>query len=264
MPSSSSRTGSQVGAGVTRWNYGGHPAQYADLYSPTGPIQPAVLVIIHGGFWRSQYDSSLGDPLSRDLADRGFACWNLEYRRVGDGGGWPATFDDIAAGIDLLGRPPGVNLRNVIAIGHSAGGQLAVWAAGRHTLPSTTPGANPTVRLTAAIPQAGVLDLTRAGGEGVGGLAVTDLIGGTPAGVSDRYAIADPIRRLPIGVPVRAVHSRADDMVPFDQSEHYVRAATAVGDDAELVEVDGDHYAVIDTDSDAWHTIVALLPGLLI
>ena len=110
------------------YRYGPDPAQHGELWLPADPV-PGTIVVIHGGFWRARYDLSLARPLAADLAQRGYAVWNLEYRRPGGGGGWPATFEDVAAGIDLLAGLP-VDTSTVVAIGHSAGGQLAAWAAG--------------------------------------------------------------------------------------------------------------------------------------
>src|SRR5579859_5548688 len=140
--------------------YGAHPAQFGELWLPGGPPLGAV-VIIHGGFWRARYDLSLGRPLAADLTARGYATWNLEYRRVAAGGGWPATFGDVAAGIDLLATLP-VDTSRVVAVGHSAGGHLATWAAGRAKLPPGMPGAPGTagrafVAVTGVVSQAGVL-----------------------------------------------------------------------------------------------------------
>ena len=124
--------------------YGAHPAQFGELWLPDGARRngapPGTVVIIHGGFWRARYDLRLGRPLAADLAARGYAAWNLEYRRALAGGGWPGTFEDVAAGIDLLATLP-VDTTAVIAVGHSAGGHLAAWAAGRAKLPPGAPGA---------------------------------------------------------------------------------------------------------------------------
>lgn len=119
--------------------YGPDPAQFGELWLP-GTAPGETVVLVHGGFWRARYDLSLGRPLAADLVRRGYAVWNLEYRRAGAGGGWPATFEDIAAGIDHLADLP-VGTSRVVAIGHSAGGHLAAWAAGRAGLPPGAPGA---------------------------------------------------------------------------------------------------------------------------
>ena len=123
-------------------SYGPDPAQFGELWVPRAPGHRGVVVILHGGFWQARYDLSLGRPLAADLAARGYAAWNLEYRRVSGGGGWPGTFGDVAAGIDLLATLP-VDTSRVVVVGHSAGGHLAAWAAGRAKLPPGAPGGTP-------------------------------------------------------------------------------------------------------------------------
>ena len=204
--------------------YGPDPAQFGELWLPS--VTPAAtVVIVHGGFWRARYDLSLGRPLAADLAQRGYAVWNLEYRRVGAGGGWPATFEDIAAGIDVLAELPVATTR-VAAIGHSAGGHLAAWAAGRAGLPPGAPGARPLVAVSAVIAQAGVLALADCAREGVGGTAALDLMGGPPRDLPQRYQLADPIAAVPVEAAVLCLHSRSDGAVPFAYSERYAAAAT--------------------------------------
>ena len=145
--------------------YGSDPSQLGELFLPAGARPFAVVVVVHGGYWKAQYDRSLMTDLCLDLAAHGLAAWNLEYRRVGSGGGWPATLLDVAAGVDLLAdlEAP-LDLSRVVAVGHSAGGQLALWAASRPTLPADAPGADPRVVIGAVVSQAGLLDLTLAAG----------------------------------------------------------------------------------------------------
>jgi dipeptidyl aminopeptidase/acylaminoacyl peptidase len=169
---------------------------------------------------------------------------------------------DVADAIDELADLD-VDTSEVVAVGHSAGGHLATWAAARARLPAAAPGAHPRVAVTAVISQSGVLDLHTAATTGVGGTAVPDLLGGKPADVPQRYAWADPIAHVPLSAPVVCVHSRPDDTVPFSQSEAYVAAARAAGGDAVLVEVDGDHMAHRDPTSPAWAAVVDSLPRLL-
>jgi acetyl esterase/lipase len=241
--------------------YGADPAQFGELWLPS--VTPAAtVVIIHGGFWRARYDLSLGRPLAADLAQRGYAAWNLEYRRVGAGGGWPATFEDIAAGIDLLAELP-VGSTRVAASGHSAGGHLAAWAAGRPGLPPGAPGARPLVAVAAVISQAGVLALADCAREGVGGTAALDLMGGRPQDLPQRYQLADPMTAVPVEAPVLCLHSRADDAVPFAYSERYASAASQAGGRARLHETDGDHFTLIDPHSADWQVAASALPGLL-
>ncbi len=240
--------------------YGPHPSQFGELTLPTpdGPVR-GVVVVLHGGFWRQAFGLELGGPLAADLGAAGLAVWNIEYRRVGGGGGWTATFDDVAAAVDLLAGPvqrlegDRLPLDRVIAIGHSAGGHLATWLAARSTFPDAGRWAAPAVRLQGVISQAGVLDLHDASAHGVGRGAVEDLLGGRPEIVPDRYELASPVARVPIGVPVVCVHGTADGNVPIRQSERFVAAARAAGDDAELVTLPGvDHFAVIDPSAAAW------------
>lgn len=236
--------------------YGGDRSQFGELYRPSGRAHPGTVVIIHGGFWRAQYDLGLGRPLALDLAARGHVVWNLEYRRVGNGGGWPATFEDVAAGIDHLTTLE-VDLSSVVAIGHSAGGQLAVWAAGvAASTQLTPPPTPPRLALTGVIAQAGVLDLATAAEQDISDGAVVELLGGRPDQHPDRYARADPIGQVPLRVPVRCLHSPADADVPFAQSTAYVRAATAAGADVRLIQTEGDHMTLIDPASDAWQSAV--------
>jgi acetyl esterase/lipase len=244
-----------------RIHYGPDRAQFGELYRPAGGDRSGTVVVIHGGFWRARYAAPLGRPLAADLAAHGFTAWNIEYRRVGNGGGWPETLSDVAAAIDHLAEMD-VDSSRVVTVGHSAGGHLAVWALGRPLLPAGVPGADPAVRVTAAVSQAGVLDLGTAAREEVGGTAVPDLLGGAPGDVPERYAVADPMRRIPLSQPVLCVHSRADESVPYAQSEAYVAAARSAGAPAALQEVTGDHMAVIDPATPAWTTVRESLPDL--
>ena len=245
---------------MPRLEYGTHPSQFGELTLPAGD-GPArgIALVVHGGFWRQAYGLELGRPLAAELAAAGWAAWNLEYRRVGGDGGWPETLSDVAAGLDALAGPGQqaaegrLPLDRVVAIGHSAGGHLSTWLAARPTLPADAPGADPAVGLRGVVSQAGVLDLVDASAHGVGRGAVEDLLGARPELVPDRYAMASPTARLPIGVPVVCVHGAADVNVPIRQSRRFVAAATAAGDRAELIELPGiDHFAVIDPSHTAW------------
>jgi acetyl esterase/lipase len=210
-------------------------------------------VVLHGGHWRTRYGKLIMRPLARDLARRGWAAWNLEYRRLGTGrhggGGWPATFEDVAAGIDHLPvlADALLDLTRVVGVGHSAGGQLALWAAARPGLPAGAPGAGPRVRLRAVVALAAVSDLERAG------TVAHELLGGTLAEVPGRFAQADPVRRVPLGVSTLLVHPADDATVSVQRSRAYAAAARAAGDDIELVEsASGGHRAPIDPGSEAW------------
>jgi acetyl esterase/lipase len=147
--------------------------------------------------------------------------------------------------------------------GHSAGGHLAAWAAGRAGLPPGAPGARPLVAVTAVISQAGVLALADCAREGVGGTAALDLMGGHPQDLPQRYRLADPMTAVPVEAAVLCLHSRADDAVPFAYSQRYVAAAARAGGRARLHETGGDHFTLIDPHSADWQVAADALPALL-
>lgn len=243
--------------------YGTQPSQHGTLSLPDCPGRWPVAVVIHGGFWRTAYGADLTSEPAEDLARHGFAAWNIEYRRVGGdpdrgGGGWPATCLDVAAAVDRLatiGRTLQVgslDLSRVVAIGHSAGGQLAGWLAGRGSLPADSPGASPLVPLTGFVSQAGVLDLELALKEDLGSGAIRNFLGAWADDPAAR-SLACPSALLPMGVPSMCVHGTADDDVPLSQSQRFVATARRAGDDSRLLVLPGtDHYALIDVTSSAW------------
>ncbi len=237
--------------------YGDDPEQKAELHRPAARSH-GIVVVLHGGFWRAVYDWTLGRPLAESLARHGWTALNLEYRRVGNGGGFPETFDDVAAGIDRLADVDDLDTSRVITLGHSAGGQLAVWAAGRPQLDDDR-WSSPKVPVTGAVAQAGVLDLRAAVERGLGGDAVANFLG---ADADGRHDVADPLARVPLDVPVWCIHGRDDLQVPLEQSQAYVTAARAAGAQAALATVDGDHYALIDTTTRAWVRTLEILDEL--
>jgi len=225
--------------------YGSHASQVVELFEPAGAPRGAV-VVIHGGFWRAAYDRHLMDDLCRDLAGRGWAAWNLEYRRLGDGGGWPTTFEDVEAGMRSI--PASNNLLQasnnllLVAIGHSAGGQLALWAAARSLV-------------THVVSQAGVTDLAEAARLRLSRSVVAELL------APEAYQLASPIELLPLGVPQLLVHGDDDDTVPAAFSTTYHVAAVAAGDRVDLVTLPGvGHYEHLDPSSAAWRAVIDWLP----
>jgi acetyl esterase/lipase len=243
--------------------YGSDPSQFGDLHLPARGRRPGTVVLIHGGWWGPNYGADRLDGVAADLARRGWVTWNIEYRRVGLGGGYPSTLDDVAAAIDYLPELEAVDHEPVVAIGHSAGGHLAVWAAGRSKLTAGAPGARPVVELTGAISLAGAVDLGKAAREEIGDGAAIKLMGGGPDELPRQYAVADPIALVPIRAAVRCVHAKGDDRVPFAQSVSYVTTALAAGEDARLIEVDGDHQSVADTSAPSWPVVATALEELM-
>lgn len=234
--------------------YGDHASQHGELFVPEGSGPHAVVIVVHGGYWKAQYDRSLMTRVCEDLAHRRLAAWNLEYRRVGDGGGWPETFADVATGVDALrdfAAP--LDLDRVGAVGHSAGGHLALWAAARTTLPEGTPGAAPRVTPHAVVSQAGVADLRLAARTPPSDEPTRALLGGRPDDHPERYDLASPRERLPLGVAQLLLHGDRDDTVSIRLAEAYAAAAAAAGDPCELRVLPGTgHFEHIDPRTVAW------------
>ena len=233
--------------------YGGDPSQLVELFLPEGAGPHPVAVVVHGGYWRARYDRSLMTPLCLDLAAHGLAAWNLEYRRVGAGGGWPETLLDVAAGVDALAEADApLDLGRVAAVGHSAGGQLAVWAAARPKLPAASPGANPRVHIGAVVSQAGVLDLRLAAALTPSAEPTRALLG-DPAENHEAYDVASPAEHLPLRIPQLVLHGDVDETVSMRIAESYAARARDMGDACELVVLPGTgHFEHIDAGSDAW------------
>jgi acetyl esterase/lipase len=219
---------------ASRHSYGDDPSQYAVLYGE-GP----VAVVIHGGFWKAEYDLTLMDALCADLAERGWAAYNIEYRRLGAGGGVPATLADVAAAIDHLATLE-LDLSRVVTIGHSAGGQLAAWAATRE---------HAKVAVTQVVSQAGVLDLQRARELRLSDGVVDRFLGDEPT------SVASPIERLPLGVPALLTHGALDDTVPLEISQRFAEASGATL----VVEPEEGHMGHIDPANPLWKAVTAWL-----
>jgi len=242
-------------------HYGPEPDQFGELWlPPTGATAP-VVVLIHGGYWRARYRLDLMHALAADLVRRGYRVWNIEYRRVGTpGGGWPGTFQDVAAALDALAEH--TPAASVVLVGHSAGGHLALWAAARRRLPATAPhglGRPAVVVPDLVVSLAGVSDLTEAADRRLSDDAVVGLLGGTPAEIPDVYRLACPLRLLPLGVPQVAAHGTRDTSVPLDLTTLY--AAAAGPECVPMILPGADHFDVIDPTSAAWAAVVTCLPS---
>ncbi|MEW2084662.1 alpha/beta hydrolase [Streptomyces sp. NPDC005283] len=248
--------------------YGAHPDQVVDFYAPRGGLAGAPLVVmLHGGAWRSAYDRQHVTPFVDFLARRGLAVANVEYRRGSElpqqrgseavAGRWPETFDDVATAMDALPGLvkdvlPQADARRTVVTGHSAGGQLALWAAARHLLPAGSPwrlAAPPALRGVVAL--APVADFTQAVALDVCGGAVTQFLGGD-AQFDARRAHADPAVLVPTGIATTVVQGRTDIVVPYAVPEAYVDAAAKAGETVGLTLLeDVGHFPLIDPAADA-------------
>jgi dipeptidyl aminopeptidase/acylaminoacyl peptidase len=239
------------GAAPQTHRYGKGPEQEADLLVPPGEQPHRVAVLLHGGFWGARYTRSIMGALAVDLARRGWATWNIEYRRDGSGGGAHQTLADVAAAVDALRTFDGrLDAGRLLVIGHSAGGQLALCSAWL-------------APVAAVVSLAGVCDLVAAANQGIGENAAVRFIGATPQERPDEYALANPLARLPTGVDVLLVHGDADTRVPVEQSRDYAAAARAAGDRCELLELPGvDHLSLIDPRTSVWAAVAERLPAL--
>ncbi len=252
-------------------DYGPDPNQFGHLYLPEGEGPFPVLVVIHGGCWLSFANLGYLGRFAKAFAEAGIATWNIEYRRVDNpGGGWPNTFLDVANGIDVLrtvGDEYRLDLNQVVAVGHSAGGHLALWAAARprideeSVLYSETP-----LPIVAAVSLAGPGQLAPfrdTDNEVCGGDVIDQLLGGSPDEVPDHYAAGSPIQMLPLGVPQRLITGVDDPAVPPTYAETYAAAATKAGDDAVALILDGAaHFEAIVPGTDVWPEVQAEILGL--
>jgi acetyl esterase/lipase len=239
-----------------RLAYGTDEFQFGELRLPHGEGPHPTSIVIHGGFWRAKYDLDYIRPVCDSLAEVGIASWNVEYRRIGNpGGGYPGSLDDIAAARDYLASITSrfnLDPKRVIAIGHSAGGHLALWLAGQKQI------------LTGAISLAGVVDLHRGWELKLSNNIVGEFLGGSPDEVPEHYAFASPIERLPLGIPQRLFHGTADASVPFEISERYVEAARSRGDDATLIALpDANHFDPVDPRTKEFAQVIAASADLL-
>lgn len=231
-------------------SYGSHPAQYGHLRLPgrrTGSVP--IVVLLHGGFWRSKWEMDLMDALAVDLAEHGFASWNVEYRRP-DRHGWDATTSDVEASIRHLERLdlPGRDLATVALVGHSAGGQLAVRAAA-----DLTRGCH--IRPALVVSLAGVLDLHQSYERDLGDGAVQTALGASPDTDPDAYARSSPLASLPVGVPTLVVTASSDSPDLNEMSSRYVASARSAGDAVTALTGAGDHFTLIDPSSEIWAAV---------
>lgn len=235
---------------------------WADLFLPPGEHgagEVPLVVLIHGGAWKSEIGADVFVTFARRLAERGLAVYNVEYRRVGAGGGWPTTFADVAAALDYIPNikkaVPSLNTDDVVVAGHSAGGQLSMWAGTRHKLKNDDVGSKPRFKPERVISLSGPIDMTTA--VQMGDKNIVEALSGTPDEVPERYAEVDPIQNIEPAIPVIAMNGDKDRIVPAVLSRNYIRAAKAAGAKAELVILPGiNHVQIVDPGNPQFITVL--------
>lgn len=246
----------------TRIAYGAHSQQFGHVFLPdletvTGPVP--VVMVVHGGSWHGRYQLTLGTALAVDLARRGVVAWNVEYRRLEAGGAWEEMSADVVAAFETIftevvphAQRAGIEIDvdRVRLVGHSAGGQLAVWLAGENT----------SVRPEFVVSQAGALDLVTPGERGRRVHAFEALFGASYTDEPERYRSASPTHRVPIGVPVAVLHGTTDEQVPVSVAHRYAEVAATAGDPVSLELFDGDdHVAFLNRTTRSWERSLELL-----
>jgi acetyl esterase/lipase len=242
--------------GFSRIPYGPDPNHFGDLRLPKSGSKHPVVVNIHGGFWRARYDLTHAGHLCAALTREGYGTWNLEYRRVGNpGGGWPGSFEDVTHGLQFLpqiAEKYRLDLKRVIVMGHSAGGQLALVLAAHQ--PS----------LRGVVSLAGVADMRRAHELKLSNDAVGEFLGGSPESVAEHYREADPMELPMPKMPQRLIHGTKDDIVPIEISRRYRDAKHKAGEPVNLVEVpNAGHFDLIDPRTEAWKTVESVARELV-
>lgn len=239
--------------------YGSSPAQVVELFLPKGKGPHPVVVLVHGGCFLAEYQGlPQTSGIAADLAGRGYAVWNVEYRKLGeDGAGYPGTFQDVAAAVDRIRtEAPTYKLdsRRVVAVGHSAGGHLALWAASRGKLSTDSQlrRAEP-LKIRAVVSLGGIGDLKAHAGvfSGACGPTISQV---APPGT---YAETSPGELLPSGAAVTMIHGEFDHVMPPGTGRDYAAKVRASGDTAEAIEIKGvGHFDPVIPTTDAWKTVV--------
>jgi len=239
-----------------RLSYGSDPNQFGELRVPKGGGPFPVLISIHGGYWRAKYDLAYMGHLCAALTGKGLATWNLEYRRVGNaGGGWPGTFEDVRNGyrfVSQLAKRYNLDPAKWAAVGHSAGGQLALCLAGHE----------PAVKRVVSL--AGVVDLQQAWELHLSDNAVVGFLGGEPAAVPEHYHEADPMQLKISQATQWLIHGASDDTVPPFLSRNYAEQKKTRGENVHYLEIStAGHFDLVDPRSSAWPKVEGTVMHLL-
>ncbi len=228
--------------------YGTLPDQFGDLRLPEND-RHYLIVVVHGGLWKHEWTHDTIEGIAVDLTRRGYVTWNLEYRRVGLGGGWPESFDDVAAAVAAAPNLTGIEAKNMVVLGHSAGGAMALWAGGlgKDVAPGLVVGMAP------------MPDLVRAEDEGIGQGSVRKMLGRTRPQPSE-YS---PLHRLPTGTDTVIAVADGDELVPASHGKDYVAAASAAGDSVEFIETPGLHSSFLGPEAAAWKDVAGAVSSRL-
>lgn len=241
--------------------------QYGLLMLPKGEIKGTV-VLVHGGSWLTLHPATeQTGEIQMALADKGYASWSVEYRRLGSDGGFPNTFLDVAAGTDYLTeldpKVEGVTTedlnRNVLLMGYSSGAQLAVWAASRRDF---TPGGVAKLKARSVLSLAGPLTMAALNGV-IGTGVVRKIMGGTFSKVPEHYYQGDPVMLVPSNIPVHVIHDTRDIYVPPASGETYCNVNRAAGGECTFTLVPGEHLQLGTPEGPAWSQVMAKIEKLL-
>jgi len=242
-----------------RYVYGAHSQQFGELTLPNSPPPHPVIILIHGGGYREIYNLRPLGTIVSALAEAGFAVWNIEYRRFGNGGDYPQMFLDVAAGTDYLpqiAEAHHLDLGRVMSMGHSAGGHLALWLAGRRNIETSSPlyvsEPHPIHGVVALAPLAHV---THGGESQLSSEALMAVMGGTPTDAPSAYRNGCPAKLLPLGVP-QVILVGTEDAAMLDNAKRYIEAATAADDEAQLIVLPGaGHFEIVAVDAKEWQDV---------
>jgi acetyl esterase/lipase len=238
-----------------RLRYGGGEFNFGDLRVPKGKGHFPAAMFIHGGFWRARYDLAHTGFVCAALTKAGIVSWNVEYRRVGNpGGGWPGSFEDVTSAFQYLRQLAvkyPIDVKRLIVMGHSAGGQLALALAAHQN------------SMHAAVSLAGVVNLRRAWDLHLSNDAVAEFLGGPPEKVAEHYHEASP-SQLDIHAPQLLIHGAADDIVPVAMSRDYVAQKHTKHENVRLLELqNAGHFEIIDPESKAWSDVEKAIVSLV-
>lgn len=247
--------------------YGSGEFNFGDLRLPAvkGEERLPLVVFLHGGWWKAEYGLDYSGHLCSDLKAYGVATWSLEYRRVGNpGGGWPGTFEDVAAGFDFvatLAEAYPLDLTRIVVAGHSAGGHLAFWLAGRPHIPQPSAICVPQSHLPVhgVVALAGAVDLRITFELAADSTflhvrdEIVNLMGATPDEAPERYTAGNPGDLLPLNVPQFLLQGTEDDQIPPELPRQWAERGRSRGDIVSLEMIPGaDHFDVVDPTSKAW------------